>query len=603
VIFSFYSYFNSDSILNFYKYWHLKTFLWITIPLVSILFILTYFKLKEFHNIRSVLNNYFNASLVKKHKATSREKVFLNIIDEMSIASGIPPINGYVMEGESINSFIIGNTSEDTAIVVTSASLKKLSREELQAMLAHEFAKIFTNDMNLNIKLTAITYSLLSISLIGQNIYSGIGHSYNELEKESDGASLLHFLIWILMAIIGTFFFLFGSIGYILSSIIKFLIVRQRIYLNDSITIEFIRNPIALINLLKISFLHQSYINSHNLFGHAYFVQNHHNIFSEYLDLYPSVKDRINRLNENGIYDLPIKEEEKKAESKKTSKKEEIKNKLFNKENIVQTVTGIVMLDNFSKVQSYGKTISNKEESLPAFIKELLKDLESTKALILSILLSSDKEQKVEQLCLIEDKQLKELVVNNSENIRALDGKYNLLIYFYSLNVLKQLDINSYRVYRTLLNKIIYLDDILDIFEWNIENILIRQLDIHFSLRTIKNDRYTSYESLKYSLEIFLSIISYSQESDKIKAITSFECAVKTQNMNSLNFINKKDISNKTLKKAISELDYCSLDLRKNILEACVVCICADNIVENWKIELIYSISILLRIPLPLFKI
>jgi Zn-dependent protease with chaperone function len=606
VVFSFYAYFNSDSLFNFYIYWHLKTFLSITIPLVSTLVMLTYFKLKEFRDTTTILDNYFNAVLINKYKATSEEKKLLNIVSEMSIASGIPPINTYVIDDFGINSFVLGNNHEDASIVVSSTALEKLSRDELQAMVAHEFAKIFTNDMSLNIKLTAITYSLLSISLIGQKIYSGIGYSFNESRRESDDShgGPFYLLMWIIMAVIGIFFFMFGSIGYILSSIIKLLIIRQRMYLNDAITIEYIRNPSALINLLKISFLHQSYIDPHNLFEHAYFIQNNDNFFTEYLDIYPKVSDRINRLNENGIYDLPIKKvEEKKVESKKTNKKDKIKKKLFDKENVVQTVTGIMMLDNFSVVQSYGKTISTQKESLPEFINVLLDDIDSTKALIISILLSNDEEHKKEQINLIPDNGLKELVLSNYERIRSLEGKHNLLIYFHSLNILKQLDINSYRIYRTILNKIIYLDGILDIFEWNIENILVRQLDIHFSLRTIKKEKYSSYESLQYSLEVFLSLISYSQDSKNIKASTCFEIAAKTQNMNSLNFIDKKDISNNILKQAIKDLEDCSLELRKDILELCVVCICVDNIVENWEIELIYSISILLRIPLPLFKI
>lgn len=576
--------------------WNIKIFLAVSIPLISLLFWLTYSKLKEFRNITSILNNYFNASLVKKYKANSSEKVFLNIIEEMSIASGIPPINAYVMESESINSFVIGNSSEDAAIVVTRISLEKLSREELQALVAHEFAKIFTEDMILNINLTAVTYSLFSISEMGSSFVS---YAYSSRNDKDIGRSISSFFALLL----GLFLFFFGIVGYIQGNLIKYLILRQRIYLNDSVTIEYIRNPIALINLLKVSSRNQIDNNYHNLFNHAYFIQDNDSYFIEIFNVNPTIKDRINRLNENGIYDLPIKKEEERVEVKKTSKKDEIKDKLFNKDNIAQTVTGIMMLDNYEKVQSYGKNISTKQEFLPKFINELFDDIETTKALIISILLSSDEEHKKEQINLIPDDGLKELVLSNYERIRSLEGKHNLLIYFHSLNILKQLDINSYRIYRTILNKIIYLDGVLDIFEWNIENILVRQLDIHFSLRTEKKEKYTSYENLQYSLEIFLSIVSYSQESKKIKAATCFEIAVETQNMNSLNFIEKKDISNKILKQAISNLEYCSFELRKDILHLCVVCICVDNIVENWEIELIYSISILLRIPLPFFNI
>lgn len=601
-VFCFYAYFNSDSVLNFYNYWHLKTFLWITIPLSFTLFTLTYLKLKEFRDTTNILNNYFNAVLINNNKANTQERVLLNIVCEMSIASGIPPVNVYVMNDFGINSFAIGNNYDDASIVVTSTALEKLSRDELQAMVAHEFAKIFTDDMTLNVKLIAITYSLLSISLIGKWIYYGISYSSKE-SKRNDEFSLIHLVFWFLAAIIGTFLFIFGSVGYILANIIKFLIVRQRMYLNDSIAIEYIRNPIAFINLLKISSIHQSYTKYHDLFEHAYFIQNNDSFFNRIFDIYPDVRERIDRLNQNKIYDLPIKKEQEEKAKVKKNKKEEFKEKLFSKDNIVQTVTGIVLFDNFEKVQSYGKSISQKKDVLPTLIINMLENIETTKALIISLLLNGDNSQKEKQLELIKDVNLNSLVLTNYQEIKEFEGKYNLLIYYYSLSILKELNIDEYRVFRNLLNKIIYLDSVVDIFEWNIENILVRQLDVHFLLREEKEEKYFSYENLQYSLEIFLSVISYSQETTEFKSYACFEEAVKSQGMSSLNFIEKKDVSNKMLKHALIELEYCSLELRKKILDACIICICADNIVENWEIELLYSISILLKIPLPLFEI
>jgi hypothetical protein len=53
------------------------------------------------------------------------------------------------------------------------------------------------------------------------------------------------------------------------------------------------------------------------------------------------------------------------------------------------------------------------------------------------------------------------------------------------------------------------------------------------------------------------------------------------------------------LKQAIKDLSLCSFELRKKILNASIICLSNDNIIENWEIDLIYSISIILKIPFP----
>ena len=111
------------------------------------------------------------------------------------------------------------------------------------------------------------------------------------------------------------------------------------------------------------------------------------------------------------------------------------------------------------------------------------------------------------------------------------------------------------------------------------------------------------YEDIKYSLEIFLSVLAYSQEKTNVKAIDSFKAAIEHENINSLELIRKNEITNRLLKHSIKDLSSCSFELRKKILNASIICLFNDNIIENWEIELVYSISILLKMPLPFLDV
>jgi Zn-dependent protease with chaperone function len=79
---------------------------------------------------------------------------FINIVEEMSLASGVPAPRLFVMPRETgINAFAAGFTPADAAIAVTAGALAQLNRDELQGVIGHEFSHILNGDMRLNIRL------------------------------------------------------------------------------------------------------------------------------------------------------------------------------------------------------------------------------------------------------------------------------------------------------------------------------------------------------------------------------------------------------------------------------------------------------------------
>src|SRR5690606_21788047 len=71
-----------------------------------------------------------------------------NVVEEMSIASGVPVPKVYVMEHEpGINAFAAGYSPSDAVIAVTRGALDRLNRDELQGVIAHEYSHILNGDM------------------------------------------------------------------------------------------------------------------------------------------------------------------------------------------------------------------------------------------------------------------------------------------------------------------------------------------------------------------------------------------------------------------------------------------------------------------------
>jgi len=85
--------------------------------------------------------------------ADHKERVLLNVVEEMAIASGLPVPPVFVLDDESgINAFAAGLTPGTAVVAVTRGCLTQLTRDELQGVVAHEFSHIFSGDMRMNLR-------------------------------------------------------------------------------------------------------------------------------------------------------------------------------------------------------------------------------------------------------------------------------------------------------------------------------------------------------------------------------------------------------------------------------------------------------------------
>ena len=156
-----------------------------------------------------------------------------NVVEEIALASGIAVPEIYVLEQESgINAFAAGFTPADAAVAVTRGALEKLSRSELQGVIAHEFSHIFNGDMRLNIRLMGALFGILMLSLIGRRVLHG--SYYVGRSKNSNGGAI----VMIAMAVM-----LVGYIGLFFGRWIKSAVSRQREYLADASAVQRRRVP------------------------------------------------------------------------------------------------------------------------------------------------------------------------------------------------------------------------------------------------------------------------------------------------------------------------------------------------------------------------
>lgn len=240
-------------------------------------------------------------STINETALTNKEKILLNIVEEMSIASGVQIPEVYVLKNEStINAFASGGSRNFFAISVTQGALDLLDRSELQAVVAHEFSHILNEDTVLNTQLTSVVMGFqiiyrTGLFLIRKSTLTGQNQKGRDRYFHFGGYTF--FAIFILMA---------GFLGYFLSRFLQASISRQREFLADASSAQFTRYPESLAGALaKIamgpgSSLFSSYKLEHS---HIFFSNSHKSSkwtiptsFGLWMETHPPISERIQRL-------------------------------------------------------------------------------------------------------------------------------------------------------------------------------------------------------------------------------------------------------------------------------------------------------------------
>ena len=180
--------------------------------------------------------------LLTANTADLAERRYLNVVQEMALASGLPVPLCYVIDGdETINAFAAGNSPQDAAVGVTRGALRNLTRDELQGVIAHEFSHIGNGDMKLNLRIIGAIAGLTALAQLGYIFFRLAGHVRG---KNSAPIALG-------MVLVGVVVLLIGSGGILFGKIIQASVSRQREYLADASAVQFTRNPLGLASALK----------------------------------------------------------------------------------------------------------------------------------------------------------------------------------------------------------------------------------------------------------------------------------------------------------------------------------------------------------------
>jgi Zn-dependent protease with chaperone function len=225
---------------------------------------------------------------VDRGTADPAERRLVNVAEEMSVASGLPVPRLYLLPRETaINAFAAGYTPGHSVVAVTRGALDRLTRDELQGVVAHELSHVLNTDTRLDLRLMAAVGGLTALALLGRIILRGTSSSRSR-DSRGSGAALL----------VGLALLLAGAFGALCGKLVRYAVARQREWLADASAVQFTRNPDGLAGALRKIAEEGSALQSPHApeAAHIFFASAATGFLSGLLSTHPPIEERIRRL-------------------------------------------------------------------------------------------------------------------------------------------------------------------------------------------------------------------------------------------------------------------------------------------------------------------
>ena len=520
--------------------------------------------------------------LLNPNTSEPAERRLLNVVEEMAIASGAstPPV--YVMDGEAgINAFAAGFSAQDAVIGITRGAATALDRDELQGVIAHEFSHILNGDMRLNLRLMGMLHGIFLIGAIG---YVLLRVRVTTLVVIGAGLSVVGFS--------GTFF----------GNLIKAAVSRQREFLADASAVQFTRQPEGIAGALKKigGLAAGSRVESpnapqasHLFFGRA--TSGLNAVFSTH----PPLAKRIARIDPSWDGKFPELPEEV-VEALSAVGPESTA------EGQARTAAAGDVASAVSQVgqptPAHLRYAAELIDLLPGPVVAAAHEPYGARAVVYALLLDRAPEPRRSQLRHLEaaaDHGVYEETLKLAPHVEELGRRMRLPLLEIALPALRILSSWQYQRFQENLAELVEADDRLDLFEWSLQRILLRDMQVSFGRSGPRRVRHASVPSVASSLAVLVSVLAYVGDRNPEAAERAFAAGWRVLSLPERRLLPHDACGFTELDAALVELDRSLPQVKKRTLEAAVACITADRQVTVDETELLRAVSASMSCPMP----
>jgi len=554
--------------------------LWVSGGVIAVVLAGSLAKMAELAQGGRVVAAMLGGEAVSQNTSDLNERKLINIVEEMSLASGVPVPEIYVLPDRSINAFAAGHGPGDTAIGVTRGCIEQLTRDELQGVIAHEFSHILHGDMKLNLRLMGLLNGILCLALIGAflmrvTFYSSNGSSARRSGSDSkNGGGMVLVIIGAAVAL-----YLIGWIGVFFGNLIKAAVSRQREFLADASAVQFTRNPSGIAGALCKIGKFQSRLSSPRAeeASHLYFGNGIREPWLGLFATHPPLDERIKAIDANfdpASVDVstppPLPPEPVKPDG---------------------GLPGAQSLDRARQLLM----------ALPGFAGQTVRELQGACAFVYALLLDEDADIRRAQL-----NGLKVDDAMHAETLMLFDRRkeisleQRLPLVDLVIPTLRQLSPEQYAVFRDNVKHLVESDQQIQLFEYALQKTILRHLDLFFTRSTGPGVKYKALPPLLPDAGVLLSGLAWIGHDDAAGRDAAFAAGVRELLIASAGSLIREDACD--LAKIDAALDRVALaapNVKRTILTACRETITHDGVVAVAEYELLRAIADTLDCPMP----
>lgn len=517
---------------------------------------------------------------VDPHTSDPWERVLMNVVEEMAIASGVPVPDVFVLDGEDgVNAFAAGWSTKDAAVAVTRGSLETFTRDELQGVIAHEFSHVFHGDMRLNIRLMGTLFGIICIAVLGRVLlYSGRGN------RREGGQIALFGLVLVIVGYVGVFF----------ARLIQAAVSRQREYLADAAAVQYTRNPKGIgMALAKIGGLTSRMKSPHT-------EETSHMLFAAGLGggmaTHPPIADRVERVLPGVLQNVAATGSLEAAVAAT-----EAPAAAAGAQGFTGSTPGRLLASVGDPEPRHVLAARALLDELPLDLSVAAHETERAPALVYALLLDHDADERARQLALLDDADpaCRHDAQAFHRELAGMARTMRLPLLELAMPALRRLGREARQELRRRARALALADDHLTPFEFA----LIKSVERHLPLED-KPRRPGRPEAMADHVEdaaLVLSVIAHAgADGDAAAARGAFQRGCEVLSMPTARLLDADQATPQQLDAAIDGLERVTSFGKRNLIQACAEVAAHDGHLDPDEVDLVRALAELWECPVPL---
>ena len=578
--------------------WNPKLFLGVTLGTLAVIIGGSVFKTSELASGGSAVAEMLGGRSVAANTRDPDERKLLNVVEEMAIASGTPVPQVYILTEESgINAFAAGHSTSDMVVCATQGCVKYLTRDELQGVIGHEFSHILNGDMKLNLRLMGLVFGILCIAFIGRILLNTRGGDRRDRNA---------------LPLVGLALLAVGGLGVFFGKLIKSAVSRQREFLADASSVQFTRNPLGLASALQKVGGAGSRIDDPHAedASHFFFANGMRESFAGMFSTHPPLEERIRELDPSwdgkfksvNIDVLTEQAETTEAGQTRSIRPPQLADLLGGKSiapaiNPVTTAltAGILLQAGAPTEQHLNYAADLAAPNSPKPFPPPPPRPPERRRLDLRALAQQRRHHARQPTPAVANPNRAGHLRGNrpplSPAVNALESTARLPLASLTMTALRHLSPAQYAQFTKALQYVIESDNQLDLFEYTLQKIVLRQLEPAFLPPRRPVTQYYVLKPVLPDCALLLSAMAYAGQDQPDEIQKAFRLGAEKLGDPTLALVSRENYTLSNIDTALEHINQAAPQIKKLVLFACAETVAADGVIQESEAELLRAVA------------